>query len=255
MLFDKTVGRVGENVNKGVSNGNNTIGRSGHGVYTFFGLIVKLYLCYIFWQSKINQNKHRMSAKNKKSRRQAPSRETVVHAALGLAAEQPWQDITLVDIARHAGIKLHELRGFFDDKADILGAFGGLVDRRVMARWSADPDSSPRDRLFDLLMERFECLEDHRAGLTSVLKSFRLDPKQALIALPHLCRSMSWMLEAAAIGTSGLQGALRVAGLTALYVHVLKTWMEDDGADLAKTMAALDRDLGHVENWSQKLGL
>lgn len=72
--------------------------------------------------------------------------------------------------------------------------------------------------------------------------------------MPHLCRSMTWMMEAAGIETLGLRGALKVAGLTGVYLKVLKTWTEDDSPDLAKTMAALDKDLGRAESFANTLG-
>lgn len=190
-----------------------------------------------------------------KSKTATSRREKIVNAALSLAAEQPWQDVTLSAIAAKARVSLADMHDDFADKTDILSVYGRMLDRRVLARWSGEEDSTPRDKLFDLLMERYECLNDDRAALTSILKSFRLDPKQAVIGLPHLCRSMAWMLEAAGVSTSGLQGAARVSGLTAIYLHGLKTWMNDEGADLAKTMAALDKDLGRAEYWAVRFGV
>jgi hypothetical protein len=58
---------------------------------------------------------------------------------------------------------------------------------------------------------------------------------------------MSWVLEAAGMDTSGIKGAIRVAGLGGIYLNVLRTWMEDDSADLGRTMAALDKNLSRAE--------
>lgn len=184
------------------------------------------------------------------------SKEDIVRRALDLAAQRGWERLTLAEIAENSGLSLAQLHDYFEDKADILTALGRMIDRKVLENTAApELDISPRDRLFDILMERYEALGAYRAGIVSVINSFRLDPKQAVISLPHLCRSMTWMLEAAGIDTNGISGAVRVSGLTAIYIKGLCAWMKDESADLSKTMAALDRDLTRAEKLAGTLGL
>lgn len=183
-------------------------------------------------------------------------KEEAVQAALKLAAERGWEQVSLRDIAGALGIGLGELRLYVEDKTDILVTLGRMLDRKVLEGvGEGDSESTPRDRLFDILMERYEALNDHREGVCAVLETFLCDPKQAVISLPHLARSMTWMLEAAGIGTEGVKGALKVAGLTAIYLKVLKGWKEDESPDLSKTMAALDKALGHADRMAGMLGL
>jgi len=177
-----------------------------------------------------------------------PLKARVVDAAFDLASRMGWDMMTMADIADKAHISLAELSDHFDDKSDILVAYGRMVDRRMLENVdNASPEDSPRDRLFEILMERFDILGENREALLSILSSFRLDPKQAVISLPHLGRSMAWVLEATGIETTGIKGAVRVAGLTAVYLNVLRHWMNDDTADLSKTMAALDKSLSRAE--------
>ena len=179
---------------------------------------------------------------------QLPLKERAVNGALDLASRMGWDMITMADIADKAHASLAELSEVFDDKTDVLVAYGRQIDKKVLESFAApDPSMSERDRLFDILMERFDVLNDHRDAVVSILKSFALDPKQAVISLPHLGRSMAWMLEAAGMDTSGIKGAVRVAGLTIVYLNAVRHWMSDDSADLSKTMAALDRSLNRAE--------
>ena len=104
-------------------------------------------------------------------------------------------------------------------------------------------------------MERFEVLNEYRSGLVSVLDSFKSDPKQFVIGLPHVCKSMSWMLEAAGMDTLGLRGAARLAGLSGIYIKNLRVWAGDVSPDLGKTMAALDKDLSRAESLANSIGL
>ena len=197
-----------------------------------------------------------MPTKTSKKSTKTDIKGHVVQVAMTMSAAQGWAGLTLHAIAREAGLSLAELHEAFEDKTDILVAFGRMIDKVVLENASApDDEESPRARLFDLLMDRYEALNPYRAGLRSVLDSFLCDPKQAIISLPHLCRSMTWMLEAAGIDTNGLKGVVKVAGLTALYLRVLKVWKEDDSADLSKTMAALDKSLDRAEQAANSFGI
>ena len=64
---------------------------------------------------------------------------------------------------------------------------------------------------------------------------------------------MAWMLEAAGIGSAGPAGRVRVKGLTLLYASTVPAWLRDDSADLAGTMAALDRRLARIEGLARTL--
>ena len=100
-----------------------------------------------------------------------------------------------------------------------------------------------RDRLFDIIMTRFDVLGPHKAALKSLYAAGAAD---LALAIPYLS-SQHWMLQAAGIGTDGATGAMRVAGLGLAYASVFRTWLEDDDPGLAKTMAGLDRRLRRGE--------
>ena len=69
----------------------------------------------------------------------------IVKAALDLAAERPWQDIALRDIADRADVPLAELRNDFSGKPAILAKFMRLVDDTVLARGPARDDEPHHD--------------------------------------------------------------------------------------------------------------
>ena len=195
-------------------------------------------------------------AKKASKTRPLPLKEQAVAAALDLASRMGWEMVTMTDIADKAHTSLAELSEIFDDKTDILAAYGRRIDKTVLERaGDADPSMPERDRLFDLLMERFDVLNENREAVLSIHKSFASDPKQAVISLPHLGRSMAWMLEAAGIETSGVKGAARVTGLAFVYLNALRHWSRDDSADLSKTMAALDKSLSRAERWANSFML
>lgn len=195
-----------------------------------------------------------MAQAARKTKRKTKSRDEIetalVDAALALAPARPWRDIALGDIAAKAGIGLAELRGMATDKAAILAAFHRQLDAAALAGASLTPEDaedSPRDRLFDILMQRFDALNARRAGAAALLRAAEKDAGLALTGAGGLARSMGWMADAAGLATDGLKGRLRVKALTALYALTLRDWLADDSPDMARVMAALDSRLRRLE--------
>jgi len=189
-----------------------------------------------------------MAVRRRKPQRAQPRRKTgdletrLVEAALDLAARRGWRRTTLGEIAAEAGVGLAELRGEIRSRGAILALCVRHFDRVALAA-KPDPKDSPKDRLFELLMRRFDALKAHRPALRAMCRDSIGDPA-ALLAGKRLLASMGWMLEGAGISTAGLPGQARRKVLLLVYLSVLPVFAGDQTADLAKTMAALDRRLG-----------
>ena len=175
-------------------------------------------------------------------------RNKAVRAALELAQQRDWGDVTLADIAQQAGLDLADLRREFACKSDILRAFQAEVDAEVLAKAKpASADEKVRDRLFDILMTRFEVLGPYKPALKRIACYLRCRPGEASLLACSGLASQYWMLAAAGAKLGGGRGAVRVVGLTAAYGKVFRVWLEDPSPSLDKTMAALDRALSNGE--------
>ena len=177
----------------------------------------------------------------------------ILAAAMDVAVRMGWRRAALADIADTAGITLAELHGHFTDKGAILRGIVDLVDRKVLAGSSKapDPETSARDRLFDVLMRRFDALNPYREGLAVVAREGGgIGISDAICGAQRMLRSLTWMLEAAGIGSGGWAGACRVKGLAVVYGATFATWLRDESEDMSKTMAALDRNLGRAERFA-----
>lgn len=176
--------------------------------------------------------------------------DRVIEAALALAAASGWRQLGLAGIAKKAGLTMAELRSVFPSKAAILAGFVRRTDERVLAGGKdggEDGGSTARDRLFDVLMRRFDVLQPDRSAVRVIIRDSLCDPLAVLCQGPMLFSSMAWMLEAAGLSSAGLNGALRTKGLALVYLVALRAWLKDDSTDLAKTMAVLDRGLRRAE--------
>lgn len=175
---------------------------------------------------------------------QSTPKGRIVAAALDLAAQRRWDEVTFVDIAEAAGVNLMELRREVSSKGEILTAFSRIIDDEILAKAARPvPGQSKRDSLFEVVMSRFDALQPYKAALMSIAASRTADP----MFVRSFLTSQAWMLRAAGVETEGVGGGIRVAGLASIYASVFKTWLEDNDPGLARTMAVLDRRLRRGE--------
>ncbi len=181
------------------------------------------------------------------------TRDQVLDAFLRLLAERGYDDVSLGDVGAASSLGMAELYRLYPDKLALVQAFMARVDGEVLAGAPAslDPEETVRDRLFDLLIRRFDALKPHRAALAAIRRAGRRDPMMALVLGPGLMRSMAAMLEAAGVSGRGLPGVIRQNGLLAIYTAVSRVFDKDESGDLSKTMAALDARLKTAERWAQ----
>ncbi len=166
---------------------------------------------------------------------------TLISSVFSQAALRGWADVNIAEAARDAELPLDRVRARFPGRSAVLLRFGVMADQMALAAGSSEP--SPRERLFDMVMSRFDALQQNRAGILQLLRAMRTDPATSLLLYGATLRSMKWLLDGASIPTSGLVGALRVHGLLALWLYALRAWEDDESTDLSATMAAVDRGL------------
>ena len=195
------------------------------------------------------KNNPRPSGAGKKRpcrRKKAEPADRIIDAALALSVSGGWRKLTLSAIAKETGIDIADVRRQFPCKAVILQGLIRRIDEQAL-KDGADEGSSHRDRLFDLLMRRFDALNPIKPAVAAIAKDGWCDPAAVLVTGPTLWRSMAKMLDAAGIKTKHLLGPARIKGLGLIYANAFRVWLGDDSADMAKTMAALDKGLRFAE--------
>ena len=181
-------------------------------------------------------------------------RDNIIAAFMALLAEQRIEEIGFGDIAARAGVSLATCRTEFGSTLSILAAHSKELDRKVLADVDADmAEEPPRERLFDVLMRRLELMAPHREAMRSLLRSLSRNPPLAFALNGLAVRSQTWMLTAANIDAAGPRGMIRAQGLAMMFASVLRTWVNDDDGDNARTLAALDKALARGQRWSGML--
>ncbi len=191
--------------------------------------------------------------KSAKKAGQADVSKQIIDIAFELALERGWRDLSLAEIAEAAELPLSTVYPIFPSKQAILDGFAGRVDAEMLSEAGEGLETPARDRLFDMLMRRFDALLPYKEALGVILHDQLCDPLAACCGLGRLAKSMAATLEAAGFSTTGCRGVLRIKGLSAIYLATLRVWLRDDSEDMAKTMAHLDKQLARVDSFLGRL--
>ena len=176
------------------------------------------------------------------------SLDRAVDAAFLLAADRPWREISLRDIALAAGIGFADLYVRTPGKAALLTEASARMDAAALASVQDEPSVEVHDALFEAVMARVEAMAEHRNALIAIARS-----EGPLALAPRLARTARTLMEAAGINTDGVRGAARVAAMTGVWARVLQVWRDDDGA-LNRTMAEIDKRLRQMNRRLQRVG-
>lgn len=210
----------------------------------------------------------RAGAKKKAARKSAPKRAapktarasggdaaaSLRRALLDLVETQGWIDLSFAEIAEQAGVPIAEAHRIYSSKTAVLLGLTRAIDERILNGLAADPlEGSAKDRLFDIVMRRFDVLKADRNAYRRLMRQLPATPSAFAALVCQLRRSLSLSLETAGISASGLKGALRLKGLLAIYVAGLRVFANDESEDLSKTMAEIDKRLGQAERLSEML--
>ncbi|WP_428374449.1 TetR family transcriptional regulator [Lichenicoccus sp.] len=174
----------------------------------------------------------------------------LIRAAMAQAELHGWRRVSVAEAAREAGLPLDRARVRYPSAGCMLLRLGVLADQAALI--DDGSEGTARERLFDMLMRRFDVLQQYREGVRAVLRAAPLDLGLAVLLVAATRSSMAWMAQAAGLETQGLAGALRVGGLVGIWLQAVRAWERDESPDLAGTMAALDRSFDRA-GWAARM--
>jgi len=179
--------------------------------------------------------------------------DKLVTAALAAIEKGGWKALSLTALARKAKITPTTLYELCPDKRALLQLIGKRIDIAALER-AVEPDESipPRDRAFDAIIGCFESMTPLKPAIRIIHADSKGDPAVIFDVLPATVRSAFWIADSAGLPTTGWQGFVVTRGIGVLLAESMGIWLED-GEDLAKTMAHVDRRLRLIEEWMERL--
>ena len=113
--------------------------------------------------------------------------------------------------------------------------------------------SGTKDMLFEVLMIRFDILQQNRISFIKIFNVLKKSPKNILKLFPSFLESMIVTAELAKFNVNGLKGSIRLKGLFIIYFITFYEWVEDNTLSLEKTMNALDKNLDQAVKFGKYL--
>jgi len=173
-------------------------------------------------------------------------RRDLARAALSLAASVPWREVTLIRLTDVAARPVSDFYGATLGEA--VDCVEEAFDRAIAdATDELDPKQTVRDRLFELIMRRFEAMEPHREAVLAMEHGLDRDPTLMASAHQRHVRCARWVLAIAGMEADGMTGQARAQGLGVILGQARAAWRGDSAGDFAKTMASLDKNLRRAE--------
>jgi hypothetical protein len=182
--------------------------------------------------------------------------QKAINAALEIIGSQGFSALNFDSLAENLKCEKAELEALFIDPVDIVNSYFHHVNLRLCKDFrSPEPNLDVRERLFDIMMARFDILNDNRQAVINISKECCANPQIMFSCLPSLYQAMSFMLDYAQVPTKGCRGALKTFALGSIYLRVFKSFENDESEDLSKTMATLDNALSRAESLARSINL
>ncbi len=136
-----------------------------------------------------------------------------------------------------------------NNKIDLILNINDFFDFQLKKNLVNIEKSSQRDMLFEIMMERYDILNEYRASVKNIINHFMSRPQGVLKLIPKLIESKILIATFANINPSGIKGVLKIKIIFVLYYITLLTWLNDENESLEKTMSVLDKYLNNIEKF------
>ena len=162
----------------------------------------------------------------------------IAEVTLNLLEKKTWLKISLDEIKKKSKIKSFEK--FANNKNKILLIINEYFDYKLSIGIKNIENSNNKDMIFEILMIRFDIIQNYRIGVISIYNSFKRNPKDLLFLIPSLLDSVILMISHTKIPYKNFKGQLNIKGVFIIYILTFKIWVKDSNSSMEKTMMALD---------------
>ena len=169
----------------------------------------------------------------------------IAHQTLNVLIKKSWRALNFEEVVKNnRDINMKS-------KIDLLKNINRYVDDALIVKMKKLEISSTKDMLFEVLMARFDILQQNRKSFLTIYKGFKSSPQYFIQLLPSFLESMIITAELARYNVNGLKGSIRLKGLMMVYFATFFQWLEDQTTSLERTMTQLDKNLDQAEKFGK----
>ena len=173
----------------------------------------------------------------------------IAEITLKKLTNKSWSKLSLDDVL----VKNIKKKKYINTKNDLLKNLNRYVDSILVEQTKYLENSTTKDMLFEVLMMRFDVLQQNRISFINIYNALKTSPKNILNLFPSFLESMIVTAELAKFNVNGLKGSIRLKGIFIIYLITFYIWVEDNTLSLEKTMNALDKNLDQAEKFGKYL--
>ena len=198
----------------------------------------------------MSDTKQKESSQNFSPIKLTPPKKRILKAALSIAGETEWYNLSLCDVASAAGLSLNDVMTHFPDTNAIADAWFEQALFTMLAPVPKSYDRMPAPERLEMLLSRwFELLTSQRKVTIDMLRS--------KFHLPHphhwgplvfaLSRHVQLWRETAKLRAAGRQRQIEEVGLTVIFLRTLLVWCNDESEGQQLTQNYLRKKLSQAD--------
>ena len=177
----------------------------------------------------------------------------LIDASFKIIEIEGWNNFSLKKLAESQKISHKQIINILKSKNQILKEFSKMIDYKVENNFDIKDleNTSIKDNLFELIMLRLEYMQPYRETLRIIIEVFKTNPLIAKSVTTNILDSIDFYLELTNAYDDSFFDIFKKKSIFVIYGYVFTIWLNDDSAELSKTMSELDRLL----TFSEKLAL
>ncbi|PPR47683.1 MAG: hypothetical protein CFH19_00293 [Alphaproteobacteria bacterium MarineAlpha5_Bin9] len=134
------------------------------------------------------------------------------------------------------------------DKIYLLKSINNYFDKKLIKISESIEKSTTKDMIFELLMVRFDILNEHRSAVIKIYEYFKKNPNFFVSLLPDFINSIDLITSIAKMKKNKKSlNFIKLNGLLVIYFAAFLTWKNDKNSSLDKTMNTLHKYLNDSE--------
>ena len=166
-----------------------------------------------------------------------------------------WNKFSFEKLAKNLKVDSKTIKIMFRNKIGFLKAFSSMIDEKVIDKLNFEEfkNNKVKDNLFELIMLRFEELNDYKAGLKNLLNDLKNSPFDFKKVTRNIFDSMELFLDIAKGKENYFFDFIKINIIFFIYSYIFNVWLDDKSDDMNVTMAELDKWLSQAEIYSKKI--